>query len=314
MNIIKKHISKNYSIGRSVSPKYIVIHETDNTGKGANAMAHYNYWNSNSNAQSSTHFVVDDKQIVQMLNLNERAWHVGDNKGHSNITNSNSIGIEICVNSDGNYSKAYNNCVELVKYLMKTTGLGVNSVKRHYDASGKHCPRRILDNGLWNDFINKVKGKSSNISVSTNTSNNNSNTIQKCKGYVGSRCKELQQKLISLGYSCGSYGADGSFGQGTYNALIKFQKDNNLTVDGLAGKSTFNKLNELINKKNSNINKNNNKSEVKNKMDIEALLKQLYSIECSVNNKIAELDKVKADLMVDLQAIQGIRSYINKNK
>jgi len=73
--------------------------------------------------------------------------------------------------------------------------------------------------------------------------------IQKAKEFVGNRCKELQEKLIALGYNCGGYGADNNFGQGTYDSLIQFQKDNGLIVDGLAGNNTFNKLDELINKK-----------------------------------------------------------------
>ena len=58
--------------------------------------------------------------------------------------------------------------------------------------------------------------------------------------------------LIKLGYNCGGYGADGIFGQSTYNSLIQFQKDNGLVADGLAGAKTFAKLDELIAKKNSN--------------------------------------------------------------
>ena len=76
--------------------------------------------------------------------------------------------------------------------------------------------------------------------------------VQKAKEYVGSRCRELQTKLIALGYNCGGYGADSQFGQGTYNSLIQFQKDNGLDPDGLAGVKTFAKLDELIAKKNSN--------------------------------------------------------------
>jgi len=38
-------------------------------------------------------------------------------------------------------------------------------------------------------------------------------------GDEGSRVKDLQQKLISLGYSCGSWGADGDFGSATQVAV-----------------------------------------------------------------------------------------------
>ena len=155
--IEKKLINKNYSKGVVIQPQYIVIHETDNTAKGANADAHYKYWNSNDNAKASAHFVVDDTKALQLGELNRRMWHVGDNKGYSPITNSNSIGVEICVNSDGDYTLARRNAIELVRDLMKKTGIEADHVVRHNDASGKHCPRRMMDNPkLWEDFKKEV--------------------------------------------------------------------------------------------------------------------------------------------------------------
>lgn len=160
MNVEKKLISMNYSKGITIAPKYIVIHETANTNKGANALAHFNYWNTNPRAESSAHFVVDDTRIIQLAELNWRCWHVGDNKGHSDITNSNSIGIEICVNSDGNYTKARQNAIELVRYLIPITRIPASRVVRHYDASGKRCPRKMLDNpSLWTDFKKAIQGQ-----------------------------------------------------------------------------------------------------------------------------------------------------------
>lgn len=81
--------------------------------------------------------------------------------------------------------------------------------------------------------------------------------LDKAAKFVGSRCKELQEKLIKCGYSCGSYGADGIFGQATYNALIKFQRNNGLDADGLAGVKTFAKLDQLIAKQTSSPQGNN---------------------------------------------------------
>lgn len=69
------------------------------------------------------------------------------------------------------------------------------------------------------------------------------------KGDAGSSVKSLQTMLIALGYSCGTSGADGEFGNGTYNAVIAFQKANGLAVDGQAGTSTLAKLNALYNAK-----------------------------------------------------------------
>lgn len=59
------------------------------------------------------------------------------------------------------------------------------------------------------------------------------------KGDTGAKVKELQQNLIKLGYSCGSYGADGAFGNATQNAVKKFQADQKLSVDGVVGPQTF---------------------------------------------------------------------------
>jgi len=157
MNIEKKIISKNYSKGVTIKPEYIVLHETDNKKVGANADAHYTYWNTNDSAKTSAHFVVDDTKILQLLPLDARAWHVGDNKGHSNITNSNSIGIEICVNSDGNYTIARQNAIALVRHLLKVTGLYADRVKTHNDASGKWCPSIMLTKNLWEDFKMQVQ-------------------------------------------------------------------------------------------------------------------------------------------------------------
>lgn len=63
------------------------------------------------------------------------------------------------------------------------------------------------------------------------------------QGSSGSKVKELQKKLIALGYNCGNTGADGSFGEGTYNAVIAFQRANNLTADGIVGQKTWQVLN-----------------------------------------------------------------------
>nr|DAQ43063.1 MAG TPA: Cell wall hydrolase autolysin [Caudoviricetes sp.] len=72
------------------------------------------------------------------------------------------------------------------------------------------------------------------------------NTLAGCptlkKGSKGNITKLLQQKLISLGYDLGTYGADGVFGTDTYNVVVRFQKTNGLTVDGIVGKNTWNCL------------------------------------------------------------------------
>ena len=58
-------------------------------------------------------------------------------------------------------------------------------------------------------------------------------------GSKGSDVKKAQQLLIAKGYSCGTAGADGDFGAGTYNAVKKFQADNGLEADGIVGANTW---------------------------------------------------------------------------
>jgi hypothetical protein len=62
------------------------------------------------------------------------------------------------------------------------------------------------------------------------------------KGAKGNEVKSLQILLNGYGYSCGSSGADGSFGPATDKALRAYQKAKGLTVDGVCGPATWSKL------------------------------------------------------------------------
>lgn len=62
------------------------------------------------------------------------------------------------------------------------------------------------------------------------------------KGSKGNSVKALQILLIGNGYSCGAAGADGDFGTGTHNAVIKFQSAKKIGADGIVGVQTWNKL------------------------------------------------------------------------
>lgn len=157
MNIEKKQIAYNKGTRNSVI-KYIVIHDTQNTSKGADADAHFKYFNSG-NRNSSADFFVDDKKILQVNDYtNYYTWQVGDGKGKYGITNQNSVGVEICVNSDGDYNKAVENAVELVKYLMKELNIPEERVVRHYDASRKNCPASMGGDGWakWKELKKKL--------------------------------------------------------------------------------------------------------------------------------------------------------------
>jgi hypothetical protein len=56
------------------------------------------------------------------------------------------------------------------------------------------------------------------------------------------KIKSIQQALVDAGYYIGNTGVDGVFGKSTRDAVIKFQKDNGLIVDGVVGPKTYDKL------------------------------------------------------------------------
>ncbi|MEC3653936.1 N-acetylmuramoyl-L-alanine amidase [Bacillus siamensis] len=132
--------------GYAMTPIYITVHNTANTAAGANAKSHANYVK-NPDTPTSWHFTVDDTEIYQHLPLNESGWHAGDGNGDGNRK---SIGIEICENADGNFSKAVANAQWLIRTLMTSHGIPLSNVVAHKHWSGKLCPRRLLD--TWDEF------------------------------------------------------------------------------------------------------------------------------------------------------------------
>lgn len=157
MQINKKQIAYNRS-RRTDSIKYIVVHDTGNTDSGANAERHYRNFNGG-NRGSSADIFVDDTQALQVNDYHTYySWHCGDGHGKYGITNNNSVGVEMCINSDGDYDKAFENTVEVVKQLMTELNIDAAHVVRHYDASRKNCPASMSGNGWakWLEFKRRL--------------------------------------------------------------------------------------------------------------------------------------------------------------
>lgn len=141
--------------GHSMTPTTITIH---NTGNPSSTAAGERNWltNPTNNRQASYHIVVDEREAVECLPLNESAWHAGDGSG-AKSGNRTSIGIEIC--ESGNYAKTLDNAVKLVASMLKDRGWGVDRLRRHWDWSGKICPRLMYNGGKWtgwNEFKSRV--------------------------------------------------------------------------------------------------------------------------------------------------------------
>lgn len=169
VKIIEMLIPKSNTFTRpgiKMKPKFITIHETDNTNVRANALAHARLQQNGNRRQASWHLQVDDEQeVYQSLPFNEIGFHAGDGQGQGNRA---SIGIEICVNKDGNYKTAVANAIKVVKYLIKQfPSIEAVHVVQHNKWSGKNCPRHLRagDWGInWKEFIAGVKGASSTAS------------------------------------------------------------------------------------------------------------------------------------------------------
>jgi N-acetyl-anhydromuramyl-L-alanine amidase AmpD len=145
----------NYG-GYGMKPRWITVHETANTRSGANAEMHRRFVHNGGGTELvSFHFVVDDREIVQLLPLDVNGWHAGD--GVNGEGNRSSIGIEICVNRDGNWGKTLEHVARLLAALCRRYGFGVDRIVQHNRWSGKNCPATLRQSG-WDDLIRKVAG------------------------------------------------------------------------------------------------------------------------------------------------------------
>ena len=141
--------------------KYIVVHDTGNSSRGANATAHYNYFNGGDRS-SSADFFVDDTQVLCVNDYYKYyTWHCGDGHGKYGISNRNSVGIEFCINVDSDRNKTLERTAQLVRELMQELNIPIERVVRHYDASRKNCPQSMSGNGWaqWYKFKEKLKGE-----------------------------------------------------------------------------------------------------------------------------------------------------------
>lgn len=93
-----------------------------------------------------------------------------------------------------------------------------------------------------------VSGRARSETTTSNTSTSKSKSYLS-KGDKGNDVKTMQTMLIAIGYSCGSYGADGDFGSDSEKALRKFQNDYELTVDGKYGPNSKAKLESVYNQR-----------------------------------------------------------------
>ncbi len=216
--------------GRSMTPKYITMHNTGNTAKGADARAHASYLSSGASGQKvSWHYTVDDEVIYQHLSDTEQGWHAADGRGPGN---SQSIGIEVCMNEGIDQARAEANAAQLVAQLMHKHGIPLANVTTHQHwHPSKYCPALILPH--WDKFVAAVQTAYNGGEAQIEVSKGHSVLVKWSKG---EEVKELQSTLNSLGYTLE---VDGTYGPATEAAVRDFQGKHSLDVDGKVGPATW---------------------------------------------------------------------------
>lgn len=162
---------------------FIVVHYTGTPSNDCSAERAYQSI-LRSRREASTHYLVGNDGVLQILDEDKQAWHVGgenDAKKHK-ITcfNSNSIGVDI-VEGKGDKSSgkvddndwyfsfnALSDAVDLIASLCVKYEIPVERVVRHYDVTGKKCPRPFVGfdenkymhktgEDLWHDFQDRIR-------------------------------------------------------------------------------------------------------------------------------------------------------------
>lgn len=155
-------ITKNSTYKNNKQNRYIILHDTGNTNKGANAQAHINLLQRGTYKTSANYYTSSYKnksgtfgQIYQGTPDSRVCWASGGSH-HSRLApfkgiagDWNGIVIEFCVNSDGDYESNFLMTVELIKNLMKKYNIPKHNVITHGDTAGKNCPATIYAKNDW---------------------------------------------------------------------------------------------------------------------------------------------------------------------
>ena len=150
---VKENTPSRPGITREI--QYLVLHETGNQATGSDAKNHAIYLRFTNDTSTSWHYTVDDTCIYHHIPDNEVAWHASDRLEKTG-GNRNGIGIELCVNADGDFEKTFDNAARLAACLLEAYDLEVEDIKQHADFAQKNCPQRIRDENRMDAFKAKV--------------------------------------------------------------------------------------------------------------------------------------------------------------
>lgn len=159
MNIVQKFITPNKYTRPQLKlqkVKKIAIHYTGDIG--ATAQNEHDYFNGTcirEQRYASCHYLVGlQGEVFQIIPDNEWSYCTSQ-------ANAYSINIETCYEiSSGKFNQiTEKSLIELAAFLCRKYGLNpINDLIRHYDVTGKVCPKYYVDHpDVWNKFKQAVK-------------------------------------------------------------------------------------------------------------------------------------------------------------
>lgn len=138
----------------------IVVHYTANSGSSAKANRDYfESLKDTHKTKTSSNFIIGiEGEIIQCVPTWEVAYA-------SNDRNKDTVSIECCHPDDsGKFTKdTYRSLVQLTAWLCMKFDLNENDVIRHYDVTGKNCPKYFVeDEKAWEGFKEDVSNALAN--------------------------------------------------------------------------------------------------------------------------------------------------------
>ena len=167
MKIIKQYIDHNFSWRtKDVRIDWIVVHYAGIAGAQGRAsmVANSLCRASKSDCETklrrtaSTHYIVGDDAIYQLVRDKHRAWHCGGYSTSNKCAacNNNSLGVDLVEHKRNPQSSSVNDAdwyfshkvlvdgAQLVAMLADMYGIPNTHIVRHFDVTGKQCPRPFV--------------------------------------------------------------------------------------------------------------------------------------------------------------------------
>lgn len=142
---------------------YIAIHYTANPG--ASAQDNRDYFENLSwthETKVSSHFVIGlEGEVIQCIPSSEMSYA-------TNSRNVDTLSIECChPDETGKFNDTtYESCVKLAAWLCVRFRLDQEAVIRHYDVTGKECPKYYVDNPqAWEQMKADIQARIQEVQV-----------------------------------------------------------------------------------------------------------------------------------------------------